>query len=218
MTEGWIGCPIHVVYSQTYRVSSKESDNHCNSTSVTLLLCDCADNRGSTFADYVLSYFISPHPTSPTPAPSPPAFFRFLQSLGIETAAFEELTTRHMEDFNSVTLDDPDVRYYSFGASFTPTWGSVFRTSHGIIEAKEGPNDGLVSVSSAMWGEYKGTIRNVNHLDIINWVNHFCIVRLTGGKTNRIKYWWNGVMYGEKWAEPAFNAIAFYLHVAGNDT
>ena len=28
-------------------------------------------------------------------------------------------------------------------------------------------------------------------------------------------YWWNGVMYGEKWAEPAVNAIAFYLHVAG---
>jgi hypothetical protein len=24
-------------------------------------------------------------------------------------------------------------------------------------------------------------------------------------------------MYGEKWAEPAFNAIAFYLHVAGMD-
>jgi hypothetical protein len=22
-------------------------------------------------------------------------------------------------------------------------------------------------------------------------------------------------MFGEKWAEPAFNAIAFYLHVAG---
>lgn len=22
-------------------------------------------------------------------------------------------------------------------------------------------------------------------------------------------------MYGEKWAEPTFNAIAFYLHVAG---
>jgi hypothetical protein len=34
-------------------------------------------------------------------------------------------------------------------------------------------------------------------------------------QTNRIKYWWNEVMYGEKWAEPMFNAIAFYLHVAG---
>jgi hypothetical protein len=24
-------------------------------------------------------------------------------------------------------------------------------------------------------------------------------------------------MYGEKWAEPGFNAIAFYLHVAGDN-
>jgi triacylglycerol lipase len=75
-----------------------------------------------------------------------------------------------MKAFNSATPDNPNVQYYSFGASFTPTWGSVFRTSHGIIATKEGANDGLVSVSSAMWGEYKGTIRNVNHLDIINWV------------------------------------------------
>lgn len=75
-----------------------------------------------------------------------------------------------MKRFNSFVTDCPDVRYYSFGASFTPTWGSVFRASHGIIAAKEGANDGLVSVSSAVWGEYKGTIRNVNHLDIINWV------------------------------------------------
>jgi len=133
-------------------------------------LTECTDIRGSTFADYVLSYFINPHPTSPTPSPNPPAFFRFLQSLGIETAAFEELTTTHMKAFNSSTPDNPSVLYYSFGASFTPTWGSVFRTSHRIIAAKEGANDGLVSLSSAMWGKYKGTIRNVNHLDIINWV------------------------------------------------
>ena len=106
----------------------------------------------------------------PTPSPDPPSFFRFLQSLGIQTAAFEELTTHNMKDFNEKVPDLPDVRYFSFGASFTPTWGSVFRTSQSIIEKLEGENDGLVSVKSAMWGEYKGTIPDVNHLDIINWV------------------------------------------------
>ena len=75
-----------------------------------------------------------------------------------------------MREFNKVVLDDRDVKYFSFGASFTPSWGSVFRASHNIIAEKEGENDGLVSVSSAMWGEYKGTLQNVNHLDIINWV------------------------------------------------
>jgi len=75
-----------------------------------------------------------------------------------------------MKSFNETTPNRPDIKYFSFGANFQPTWGSVFRTSHDIIESKEGPNDGLVSVSSAMWGEYEGTLRNVNHLEIINWV------------------------------------------------
>ena len=75
-----------------------------------------------------------------------------------------------MKNFNNTVPDRTDIQYFSFGASFNPTWGSVFRTSHDIIAKEEGPNDGLVSISSAVWGEYKGTLRNVNHLDIINWV------------------------------------------------
>ena len=75
-----------------------------------------------------------------------------------------------MQKFNSLCPNRDDIRYFSFGASFNPTWGSVFRSSHNIIEAEEGENDGLVSVKSAIWGEYKGTIPDVNHLDIINWV------------------------------------------------
>jgi triacylglycerol lipase len=127
--------------------------------------------RGSPFADYVLSYFVAPEPVSSTLIPEPPPFFRFLQSLGIQTAAFQDLTTTNMKAFNNLVRDRDDIRYYSFGASFKPTWGSVFRASHDIIEEVEGENDGLVSVKSAIWGEYKGTLQNVNHLDIINWVS-----------------------------------------------
>ena len=166
---GWFRCSIYVIHLETHGIPSKESDYNCYSSSV------CSQGRqlnssGSTFADYVLSYFISPDPDSSTPPPNPPSFFRFLQSLGIQTAAFQELTTTNMKSFNETTPNRPDIKYFSFGASCQPTWGSVFRTSHDIIASKEGPNDGLVSVSSAMWGEYKGTISNVNHLEIINWV------------------------------------------------
>ena len=45
------------------------------------------------------------------------------------------------------------------------------RLSHGIVLEKEGPNDGLVSVSSARWGTYLGTLTDVNHLDLVGWVN-----------------------------------------------
>jgi hypothetical protein len=36
---------------------------------------------------------------------------------------------------------------------------------------KEGPNDGLVSVESSKWGQYLGTLEDVNHLDLVGWVN-----------------------------------------------
>jgi triacylglycerol lipase len=52
-----------------------------------------------------------------------------------------------------------------------PHLTSVFRKSHGVVQAAEGANDGLVSVESSQWGEYKGTLDNVSHLDLINWTN-----------------------------------------------
>lgn len=54
-----------------------------------------------------------------------------------------------------------------------PSLLSPFRQSHGVISRDEGPNDGLVSVASAQWGSYKGTLVGVNHLDLINWTNRW---------------------------------------------
>ncbi|KAI4274993.1 MAG: hypothetical protein L6R38_005987 [Xanthoria sp. 2 TBL-2021] len=64
------------------------------------------------------------------------------------------------------------------------------------MEREEGANDGLVSVESSKWGDYKGTLVNVNHLDLINWTNRlrWLIWEMTGNKRN-------------------FNAIAFYLDI-----
>lgn len=65
-------------------------------------------------------------------------------------------------------------RYFSYGASMQPSFWSVFRLSHRILEQIEGFNDGLVSVASSRWGGeagYKGTLLDVSHLDLINWSN-----------------------------------------------
>lgn len=112
--------------------------------------------------------------------------------------AFDALSTRAMKVFNFDVVNDPDVKYYSWGAKFEPSYFNTFkcvalllsssvsfdassplgerwffgcRWSHTVILAKEGPNDGLVSVQSAHWGEYQGTLENVNHLDLVGWVN-----------------------------------------------
>lgn len=83
--------------------------------------------------------------------------------------AFSELTTTYTTNvFNKRATDSPDVRYFSYGARFTPTILSPFYLTGKYIQEKEGDNDGMVSVKSAMWGEYLGTLEDVDHADIIN--------------------------------------------------
>lgn len=43
-----------------------------------------------------------------------------------------------MAEFNEVTLDDPSVKYFSYGASFKPGWTNAFRFGWGIIRDREG--------------------------------------------------------------------------------
>ncbi|CEJ55118.1 Putative Triacylglycerol lipase [Penicillium brasilianum] len=130
-----------------------------------------------------------------------PQIYYTLNKLNIETGAFAQLTRKYMsETFNPNTPDIDGVRYFSYGACDQPSLWSVFRLSHRILAEAEGPNDGLVSVASSLWGGeagYKGTLVGVSHLDLINW-------------TNRLKW-----LAAEVTGKPRkFNAIAFYLDIA----
>lgn len=120
-------------------------------------------HRGSAFADYVFDSIGKTNIRN---------VYKVLDYFGIETGAFRQLTEEYMtERFNPRTPDVDSVKYYSYGACMQPHLLSMFRQSHGIIEAAEGPNDGLVSVKSSRWGDYKCTLDNVSHLDLINWTN-----------------------------------------------
>ncbi|CAI7651911.1 unnamed protein product [Penicillium discolor] len=149
-------------------------------------------HRGSSVADYVLDQI---------GADRLPQIYYALNRLNVETGAFAQLTRKYMtETFNPNTPDVDDVRYFSYGAAVEPSIWSAFRLSHRVLAEIEGPNDGLVSVSSSRWGGdagYKGTLMGVSHLDLINW-------------TNRLK-WLFGEVTGNK---RKFNAIAFYLDIA----
>ncbi|CAG7935124.1 unnamed protein product [Penicillium nalgiovense] len=138
---------------------------------------------------------------SPHRADRLPQIYYALNRLSVETGAFSQLTRKYMtETFNPNTPDVDDVRYFSYGAAVEPSIWSAFRLSHRVLAEIEGPNDGLVSVSSSRWGGdagYKGTLMGVSHLDLINW-------------SNRLK-WLVGEVTGNK---RKFNAIAFYLDIA----
>ncbi|XHG09104.1 hypothetical protein AWENTII_012185 [Aspergillus wentii] len=138
-------------------------------------------HRGSAVADYAFEQI---------GAERLPQIYYALERLKVETAGFSQLTRKYMVNtFNPTTPDVKDVRYYSYGAAMQPSFWSVFRLSHRILQETEGYNDGLVSVASSRWGGeqgYKGTLVGVSHLDLINWSNR--LKRLAGEITgNRQK-------------------------------
>ncbi|CAP61725.1 uncharacterized protein PODANS_4_2940 [Podospora anserina S mat+] len=148
-------------------------------------------HHGSAFADYLIDEL--------GPDYLPQVYKAWERVTGWEPSAFSQLTQKYMaEHFNPATPDDPNVQYFSYGAMVNgkPPLLSMFRISHKLIEEREGPNDGLVSVESSQWGTYKGTLTGVNHLDLINW-------------TNRIRSNLQKLM-GHP---PSFNAVAFYLGI-----
>jgi triacylglycerol esterase/lipase EstA (alpha/beta hydrolase family) len=92
-----------------------------------------------------------------------------LKSLGIDTAAFHQLTPAFAEKFNNVVKDHPQVSYFSYAGSSDGTRVlSPMKWLAAHIEALEGPNDGLVSVKSATWGHFLGVLRE-NHIEQMNW-------------------------------------------------
>lgn len=123
-----------------------------------------------------------------------------------------ELTTTQMKQFNEDVKDDPNVAYFSYGARFNPRWFNVFRITWEIMrhEMQHRPqnklnkisvdNDGVVSVESAKWGKYVGTLDEVDHLDLINW-------------TNKLR---NAIDSTFFHPTSKFNAIALYLGIAEN--
>lgn len=147
-------------------------------------------HRGSSAADIILRE-IGPDYL--------PRLYSILARMKISTGAFSQLTRKFVcEDFNPRVTDLEDVRYFSYGASAKPHIFSVFRVSHDLMFELEGPNDGLVSVSSSKWGDgYKGTLMGVTHLDLINWTNR---VKRLASRMHLI--------------QQNFDGVAFYLHIA----
>lgn len=117
----------------------------------------------------------------------------------------EQLTTSYLKEFNQQVKDDPHVAYFSYGARMKPKWFNVFTPTWAIIKSRIGgqgsyDNDGLVSVESSKWGEYLGTLDNVDHLDLINW-------------TNKLRKAVDEKVFNSK---PNFNPVALYLDLIDN--
>lgn len=115
-------------------------------------------HRGTAFADWGVKRFgrlLGP----------------FFQLLGVSYRAFLDLTTAGCRRFNEEAPDAPGVRYFSVAGVCEPQWvGAEWRLPFGIVSRAEGPNDGVVSVASAAWGEHTD-VWGGDHLNLVNWPN-----------------------------------------------
>jgi len=112
----------------------------------------CAPHRGSPVADWFCANFGQRIP-----------LLLALQALGMNVDGVSACRVDDCRRFNACTPDMPGVRYFSYGAAVAHSRITPFlRRAWDILTPLEGPNDGLVSVQSAHWGEYLGTL-SVDH-------------------------------------------------------
>ncbi|KAI9436687.1 alpha/beta-hydrolase [Lactarius indigo] len=99
----------------------------------------------------------------------PSSFTTFLLGL-FDSPAYANLTTSYLtETFNPRTPDDPRVRYFSIAGRMTapniwhPLWFPKVVLDSAAAGTDRAGNDGLVSVDSARWGEFLGTLEGADH-------------------------------------------------------
>ena len=133
----------------------------------------CTPHRGSPFADFLVKM--------------PPSLFKICEKYvnnmfrrfgdtrpDFKAAAFD-LTSAGAEKFNRNCPDMQNVYYQSYSCVLGGFFSDrILPLPYAYIALTGQPdNDGLVTVSSAKWGEYKGTFKNkyrrgISHGDIID--------------------------------------------------
>lgn len=124
---------------------------------VAALVTIATPHRGSPVADFWVQS-----------APMKRVGLPLLEQLGLDVDAASDLTTAAAKRFNEEVTDHPGVRYFSVAAAVpADRVPMALRLGYRIVRRKEGENDSMVSVRSAMWGEHLETWP-VHHLHAIN--------------------------------------------------
>ena len=91
-----------------------------------------------------------------------------LDFLGVPTEAFYDLTTTRCRHFNEKVRDAAGVRYFSIAGRYDGSLANAgFLLPYHIVLKQEGPNDGLVSQTSATYGE-RLDVWEGDHLSLVN--------------------------------------------------
>ena len=119
------GKHVNIIAHSMGGLDARYMISHLQPRDVTVhsLVTVASPHHGSAFADYVFDQI---------GAERLPSVYKFVEGIGMDTGAFQQLTRHYMaEHFNPRTPDDPTVRYFSYGAmSDAPPFLSPFLQSH----------------------------------------------------------------------------------------
>lgn len=134
----------------------------------------CTPHRGCTFLDRLARI------PKPFWMPIHAVIWVYCRAIGDKTVSFYdvcmELRASTCAAFNARYPDDPQVYYQSYAAVMSrPTSDLLMAVPHLLVRAFDGENDGLVSVSSAMWGEFRGALRatgrkGISHHQMVDYL------------------------------------------------
>ena len=135
-------------------------------------------HRGCEFADWLLDK--APESLRNTVADKYNTAFKLLGDTSPDfLGAVSDLTASSCRKLNEIMPDSDNVYYQSVGSKINNAVASVFplNFSHMLASYFDGPNDGLVAVSSAKWGSNFTYLESkspdgVSHADVIDLMRH----------------------------------------------
>lgn len=145
----WTDEPINVIAHSMGGLDARYMITHLGmARRVRSLTTVSTPHRGTYLADWFLANFRNRVP-----------LLLALEAFGVNIDGFRDCRPTACREFNADTPDRPEVTYFSYGGEvqssrLTP----ALRRAWNLLTPMEGPNDGMVSMASARWGEYLGTV------------------------------------------------------------
>jgi triacylglycerol lipase len=151
--------PVHVIAHSMGGLDTRYAISQLGMANRVLSLTTIGTpHRGSPFADWGIRRF--ERVAKP-----------LLKFFAVPDQAFYDLTTEGCRTFNEQVPDVSAVRYFSVAGRCSLAWLSPeWLLPHEVIRRAEGPNDGMVSVASATWGEHTDVWAG-DHVSLVNWPN-----------------------------------------------
>jgi triacylglycerol lipase len=145
----WTNEPVNIIAHSMGGLDARYLITHLGMADrVRTLTTVSTPHRGTALADWFTTTFRQRIP-----------LLLAMQALGINVDGFRDLRPAVCQEFNRNTPNVQGVQYLSYGGEATSSRLSpLLRRMWAILTPIEGPNDGLVSVASARWGEYLGTL------------------------------------------------------------